>query len=69
MPGQRFSRAEAYAVLGLEKEASLAEIKKAYRRLAQNYHPDRYVSVEAEAREAAEHNFLRVQQAYEVLSE
>jgi DnaJ-domain-containing protein 1 len=65
--GKRFSRAEAYAVLGLDREAPEAEIKKAYRRLVQHYHPDRYESRGSVAREVAELNFLRVQQAYEVL--
>lgn len=68
-PGRRFSRAEAYAVLGLEKEAPSAEIKRAYRRLVQNYHPDRYQTLGSDARELAERKFLRVQQAYEVLSQ
>lgn len=67
-PGRGLSRAEAYAILGLEKEAPRTEIKRAYRRLVQNYHPDRYEGRDLEARQAAEHKFLRVQQAYEVLS-
>lgn len=67
--GRRFSRAEAYAVLGLEREAPSVEIKRAYRRLAQNYHPDRYENLGSDAKETAELKFLRVQQAYEVLSQ
>jgi molecular chaperone DnaJ len=52
-----------YEVLGLSREASDAEIKKAFRRLARELHPD--VSVAADA----EHRFREVAEAYEVLSD
>jgi DnaJ-domain-containing protein 1 len=69
IPGRRFSRTEALAVLGLQRGAARAEIKRAYRRLAQNYHPDRQRTLSSEARRRAEEKFLRVQQAYEVLKQ
>jgi curved DNA-binding protein CbpA len=31
---------DLYAILGLERTASIADIKRAYRRLARKYHPD-----------------------------
>ncbi len=52
-----------YEVLGVGKQASKDEIKKAYRRLARKYHPD--VSQEAEA----EAKFKEVNEAYEILSD
>ncbi len=52
-----------YDVLGLNKSASDAEIKKAYRSLAKKYHPD--VNKESGASE----KFKEVQEAYEVLSD
>jgi len=52
-----------YEVLGIAKSASKDEIKKAYRRLARQYHPD--VSKEPEA----ENKFKEVNEAYEVLSD
>jgi molecular chaperone DnaJ len=50
-----------YALLGVTREASEAEIKKAYRKLAMDYHPDRNPAPEAEAR------FKEITEAYEVL--
>lgn len=52
-----------YAILGLERGATDAEIKKAYRRLARKYHPD--VSKERNAEE----RFKEVNEAYQTLSD
>jgi len=52
-----------YQVLGISKNASADEIKKAYRKLALTYHPDKNKSREAEAK------FKGINQAYEVLSD
>jgi curved DNA-binding protein len=46
-----------YSALGVERGASAAEIKKAYRRLAQKYHPD--VSKEPDAQGSGETCGLR----------
>lgn len=53
-----------YKLLGVSKNASDAEIKKAYRKLAQKYHPD----VNKDNKEA-EKKFKEVSEAYEVLSD
>src|SRR5689334_24237593 len=52
-----------YAALGVERGASQDEIKKAYRRLAQKYHPDVSKEPEAEAR------FKEIGEAYETLKD
>lgn len=52
-----------YALLGVERTASVEDIKKAYRKLARKYHPD--VSKEADAEE----RFKEVAEAYQTLSE
>ncbi|MDO8270109.1 MAG: DnaJ domain-containing protein [Candidatus Levybacteria bacterium] len=50
-----------YAVLGVAKTATAEELKKAYRKLAVQYHPDKNKSKEAEEK------FKEINQAYEVL--
>jgi len=52
-----------YQTLGITKSASPAEIKKAYRKLALQYHPDRNKEKDAEGK------FKEVTKAYEVLSD
>lgn len=57
------SKRDFYEVLGVAKNASEAEIKKAYRRMAMKHHPDRNHD-----NEGAEHQFKEVKEAYEILS-
>src|SRR5207247_6072926 len=53
-----------YALLGVARDAGEADIKKAYRRLAMQYHPDRVAAAE---KTAAEEKFKEITEAYEVL--
>jgi molecular chaperone DnaJ len=53
-----------YALLGVPRDADAAAIKKAYRRLAMEHHPDR---VAPEQKAAAEERFKEITEAYEVL--
>ena len=55
------SKRDYYKVLEVARNATEAEIKKAYRRLAMQYHPDRNPAPDAEAK------FKEVTEAYEVL--
>lgn len=53
-----------YNILGLNSDATEDEIKKAYRKLAKQYHPD----LNPNNQQAAE-KFLKIQQAYEALTD
>lgn len=53
-----------YTILGIDRNASEADIKKAYRKLAMDHHPDRNQN-----NKAAEERFKEISEAYEVLSD
>jgi len=60
------TKRDFYEVLGVPKNASEDEIKKAYRKLAMKYHPDRN---QGDAAKEAEVKFKEVKEAYEMLSD
>jgi molecular chaperone DnaJ len=60
------AKRDYYDILGVQKNASEAEIKKAYRRLAMKHHPDRNTGDKSAA---AEQSFKEAKEAYEVLSD
>ena len=57
------STADYYGILGLTSDATLADVKKAYRKLARQHHPDRN-----NADPGAIDRFRRITEAYEYLS-
>ena len=57
---------DPYEVLGVSKDASPEEIKKAYRRLAKKYHPDNYIN--NPLADLASEKFKEINEAYEQLS-
>jgi uncharacterized membrane protein YkvA (DUF1232 family) len=69
--GYRFrekdSAKDPYTVLGIGRDASREEIKRAYRRLASKYHPDKVIHLGEEFRKLAEKRFKEIQMAYQEL--
>ncbi len=55
----------AHKVLEVSQDATEAEVKKAYRKMAMKFHPDRLTDAGPEAQAAAKESFLNVQKAYE----
>ncbi|MBU4289326.1 MAG: DnaJ domain-containing protein, partial [Proteobacteria bacterium] len=58
------SDTDYYKILGVNKNATNVEIKKAYRKLAMKYHPDH-----AKGDKDAEAKFKKISEAYAVLSD
>ncbi|KAM6902358.1 dnaJ homolog subfamily C member 25-like [Xenentodon cancila] len=58
-----------YDVLGVTREASKAEIARAYRQLARLHHPDRHRPEQPGAQESAHNKFLLIATAYETLKD
>lgn len=57
----------AYKILGLTETAEETEIKKAYRKLAVKYHPDKVSQLGPEYQKGAKEQFQKVQDAYELI--
>src|SRR5579883_2858429 len=57
------NKRDYYEVLGISRNATEDEVKRAFRRLAKQYHPD------ANKEQGAEARFVEVNEAYEVLSD
>jgi molecular chaperone DnaJ len=60
------TKKDYYDILGVDKGASAADIKKAYRKLVMQYHPDR---VPENEKKEAEEKFKEISEAYGVLSD
>lgn len=57
----------AYKILEIEKSATDADVKKAFRTMAKKYHPDKLMDMDEAYRKGAEEKFRNVQEAYETI--
>ena len=55
----------SYKILEIDQSSSNEEVKKAYRRMAMKYHPDKVSHLGEEIRKSADEKFTRVNEAYE----
>lgn len=60
-------QSDPYAVLGIQTSATDDEVKKAYRRLAMKYHPDKVEGMSEEVKHNAEEQFKKINEAYETI--
>ena len=63
------SSSDYYKILGVSKDASEAELKKKYKKLAMKYHPDRNNGCDETTRKANAEKFKEISKAYTVLSD
>jgi len=59
------SSEQHYTVLGITKDATDTQVKKAYRKMAVKYHPDKLQGVSEDIKKLAEEKFMKVKEAYE----
>jgi DnaJ like chaperone protein len=64
-PGPQSMRVDAYAVLAIDRTASESEIKRAYRKLMSQHHPDKLGDVPDELKRRAEERAREINAAYE----
>ncbi|MDR2036622.1 MAG: TerB family tellurite resistance protein [Bacteroidales bacterium] len=68
--GSMFSKGTldaAYAVLEVDRNATIPEIKKAYRSMAVKYHPDKVAYLGEDVKKAANEKFQKLNEAYELI--
>lgn len=63
----RLDQLDYYTLLGVAQDASLADVKRAFRKFAKKYHPDRFAGAPAEKRDRATQIYRRGSEAYQIL--
>lgn len=65
----KLAKLDYYTLLGIDAAVSTADVKRAFRKFARRYHPDRFTDAEAEKRERATAIYRRGSEAYQVLTD
>jgi DnaJ like chaperone protein len=65
MFAKKATQKDYYTILEIEESATHDEVKKAYRKMAKKYHPDKLIDMGEDIRKSAEEKFLKVQEAYD----
>ena len=61
------SSKDLYSILGVSKDASAEDLKKAWRKLSLKYHPDKVHYLGEEVQKAAHEKFQKVNEAWETI--
>ena len=61
------STTSSYEILGIDPPATNVEVKKAFRKMAKKYHPDKVIHLGKELQESAEEKFVAVNKAYKAI--
>ena len=61
------AKRDYYEILGVTKSSDETEIKKAYRKMAMKYHPDKVASLGEDVKKTATDKFRNINEAYEEL--
>ena len=56
-----------YKILGIEESATDEEVKRAYRKMAVKFHPDKVAQMGEEFQKGAKEKFQKIQEAYEAI--
>lgn len=67
MPDDRLDQLDYYTLLGVDEKASTGEIRRAFRRFARKYHPDRYATAPEDKRRRATDIYQRGSEGVQVL--
>lgn len=64
-----YSSATAYSILGINKATNEQEAKRAFRKLALQFHPDKYSGKPAAEQDKAEEQFIKIKRAYDTVKQ
>jgi len=67
MFAEKTTRVDYYTILEITPSATHDEVKRAYRKMAKKYHPDKLIDLGADVKAAGKEKFMKVQEAYDII--